>query len=420
MKILAKQPLILLSSVSAILLFLSVEGCKKDAPSLFDPSSLPMPVVDSLSPAGSALAGIDTILIYGKNFSPNPANDGVFFNSTPVNNSSIFSASATRLAIKAPAVSGNNLSVRVYVIGAVDFSPTVTYSLKPAISAFGTFAAGEGAYGISAGTDTNLYASVSNVNLAVKDEGIFKITPSGVLLRPAYVLPTTSPVNTFWAAVKYGPSGIVYAVKGNRAAYKLTPGQANPGASAWAVLPSGSLNDLDFDPSHNLWMGGNGIQTGTDTTDVVSSDLSGNVTTFHFSGTVRAVRYYNGDLYFAASTQSAIQVLRAPIVGGSLGTPEVYFDASSAYTSAIPVIWGITFSADGDMYVGLDAPDYLIVVHPGGSVDKPYALYVSSGILTSPCKSFAWIGTSLYATTAAGNLLKIATGKQSAPYYGLQ
>jgi len=412
--------------IAAIVTFLIVpiEGCKKDAPSLFDPSSLPMPVVDSLSPAGGALAGIDTITIYGENFSPNPANDGVFFNSTLVNNTGIFSASATKLAVKAPAISGSSISVRVYVIGAVDFSPTYIYALNPAISAFGTLASGEGGYGTCAGPDTNLYVSLSNSTLAVKDEGIFKITSAGAVVTPPYVSPTTLPINTSWLAVKFfGTSvgaGTIYAVKGTRAAYKLAPGTPNPGGTAWAAFPSGSLNDLDFDPDHNLWMGGNGIKTGTDTTDIAMATLAGVTQTFHFTGSVRAVRYYNGDLYFAASTGSASQIWRASVTGGTFGTPEVYFDASSAYSGAIPIIWGIAFSADGDMYVGLDAPDYLIIVHHGGGVDKPYQLYVSSGVLTAPCKSFAWIGTTLYSTTSSGTLLKIATGKQSAPYYGIQ
>lgn len=416
MKILAKFSATLLSAAIVAFLIIPVQGCKKDAPSLFDPTSLPGPVVDSLSPPGIALAGIDTITIYGKNFSPNPANDGVFFNSTLVNNTGIYSASTTKLTVQAPAISGDTIYVRVFVIGAVDFSPTFRYALKPAIASFSTFASGEGAYGLCVGADGNLYASISNANLATKDEGIFMISSGGTRASTPYVLST--PGNVSWPSLKFGPGGYVYAVKGSRGAYKIA--QGGTGSSVWLAIPSGSLNDLDFDPSYNVWFGGGNIKTGSDTTDIVTAQPSGTTTTFHFPGTVRGVRYFNGELYFAASVGSASQVWRASVAADVLGTPELYFDVASAYTGVSPVIYGLTFSADGDMYLGVDAPDYLIIVHPGGAVSKPYQLYVSSGVLASPCKSFAWAGSTLYVSTVSGTLLAIATGKQGAPYYGIQ
>ena len=420
MKIFSKASLIFLTVAIVAGLNFFLDGCKYDAPSLFDPGTAPQPIVDSLSPAGGALAGIDTIRVYGKNFSANPADDGVYFNATLVNNTGIIQASTTMLTLKAPAISGDTIFVRVFVIGAVDFSPTVRYSMKAAIDSLTVFASGEGGYGLSLGSDGNLYASLSNANLSVKDEGIFRINADGTIQTPAYILPTTSPVNQQWPAFKFGPSNAAYAVKGSRAVYKLVPGQSNPGGTPWAVFPSGAINDLDFDPGHNLWMGGSGLKTGADTTNIVMATLTPTTQTYHFPGTVRSVRYFDGYLYFAATVEGVSQVWRASVSGTTLGTPEVYFDASTAYSGAVPTIYAIAFSAGGDMYVGLDGPDYLIIVHANGVIDKPYSLYVSSGVLYSACKAFAWVGTTLYATTATGTLLRIATGQQSAPYYGVQ
>ena len=421
MKILSKIYPGVLAAVVAAYLIIPIAGCKVDAPGLFDPGTLPQPVVDSLSPAVSALAGIDTVTVYGKNFSANKVEDGVYFNSTLVNGTSFYSATTTMLKLKAPALSGDTIAIRVFVIGAVAFSPTVVYQLKPAIGKFSSFSATERAYGVTTGADGNLYASITNSTLAVKDEGIFKINSDGTRAVPAYILPTTSPVNILWSSMKFGPSGFVYGIKGARQAYKLAPGVANPGANpSWAAIAQGSMNDMDFDPDHNLWICGNAIKIGTDTMNILRAVPAGTITGFHFTGTIRGARFYNGSLYVTATVGAANQVWRAPWAADTVQTPQLFFDMSTAYAGTIPVIYAITFSADGDMYLGCDGPDYLIVVHPSGSVERPYGLYVASGVLTSPCKAFAWAGMTLYATTASGGLLKIATGKPGAPYYGIQ
>ncbi len=391
---------------------------KVSAPSLYDPNwkSLPQPVVDSLSPSGSALAGVDTVVIYGKNFSADRDSDGVYFNSTLINGSSIISASQTRLLVKAPAISGDTIQIRVYVIGAINFSSTVIYKLQAAISPFSKLATGEGAYGITTGADSYLYASLSNSTLSgTKDEGIFKIGSDGT--KNQYALSLTGNVN--WLSLKFGPGGYLYATKSVRAIYRFAPG-GGTAPQVWASVTGATFTDMDFDQDHNLWVGGNNQYIyRVASTDLLLASVT-NVARYPFSGNVRALRYYNGYLYFAANVgTSASKVYRAPIVSDTLGTPEVYFDLSNDPTGGSN-IYAITFSADGNMYAGTDSSDYLIVVHPGGSVEKPYSLYIASKVLNSPCKSFAWIGTDLYATTSSGGLLKILARKQGAPYYGIQ
>ena len=404
-----------LTAIATLLvLSLQMNGCKpQENPSLYDPNwkSLPQPVVDSLSPAGSALAGIDTITIYGKNFSANKDSDGVYFNLTLISGPSIINASSNRLLVKAPTISGDTIQVRVFVIGAVGFSNTFNYGLVPAISAFSKLASGEAAYAICAGADSNLYVSLSNPNLSgTKDEGIFSVTSDGT--RSAqYAFPSLAG-NVYWAALAFGPNGYLYAAKGVRAVYRFAPGGTS-NAQVWASATSASFSDMDFDPNHTLWVGGNNQNIYR-----IMPDAS--VKGFPFSGNVRSIRYYNGYLYFAANVGTApSQVFRAPIVNDSLGTPQPYFDLSSDATGGTN-IYAITFSSDGIMYAGTDSSDYLIVVHPGGFFERPYSPYVAKGVLNSPCKSFAWIGTNLYATTSAGQLLKIVARKQSAPYYGIQ
>lgn len=407
---------------------LNFSGCTKvDSPSLYNPSlgNAPAPVVDSLTPAGSALAGIDTITIYGKNFSTVIDSIQVSF----INYSTkalayyargflpIISASPTRLVMIAPAISGDTIQVRVSTLYSEYSSSTYNYRLIPAIAPFSTLASGESFYGIAVGSDDSLYASISNLNLSgTKDEGIFEIGPSsGIRAASPYANPTSG--NIGWPDFKFGPSGYIYAAKGQRAVYRLQQGGSG---AVWANVTGASFSTLDFDPNHNLWVGGNDKYIYKFSSVDLGLATVTTVTKFPFVGNVRSMRYYNGYLYFAANVGgSQSKVYRAPIVNDTLGTPEVYFDLSPDPTGGSN-IYAITFSADGDMYAGTDSSDYLIVVHPGGTVDRRFSLYVTSKVLTSPCKSFAWIGTNLFATTAAGDLLKIVARKQGAPSYGIQ
>ena len=390
----------------------SMDGCKNQVTSsLYNPSQeyLPNPVIDSLSPTGSALAGVDTVTLYGKNFSGNKDSDLVYFiepgtgTGNQVSNPSIINATSSKLTVKAPALSGDSIQVRVAVIGALLYG-TKVYQLIPAISQFGNLGTTQAAYGVCAGADTSLYAAISSNNV---DRGVFKVTSAGT---NSYAPATSGLIG--WNAIKFGPGGYLYAVRGNRAVYRFAPG-GGTAAQVWASATSGSLYDMDFDADLNLWVGGNA-------SSIYRIKQDASVKGFTFSGTVRSLRYYNGYLYFAANVGTAQgKVYRAPIVSDSLGTPEVYFDLGNDPTGGNN-IYAITFSADGNMYAGVDSSDYLIVVHPGGFIERPYTLYASSGGLSSPCRSFAWIGINLYASTLSGQLLQIVARKQGTPYYGIQ
>ncbi len=406
---------------------LSLSGCSKvDSPSLYN-SNLgngPAPVVDSLSPAGGALAGLDTITIYGKNFLASRDSNGVYF---LINNKlaayydskpgdiPILSSTPTKLVMVAPAISGDTVQVMVWTMSSTDFSKAYNYSLVAAVSPFSKLATGEKVYGLAVGADDSLYASISNLNLSgTKDEGIFEIGPiSGTRSATPYALPTSG--NLGWPDFKFGPNGYIYAAKGVRAVYRLEQGKSG---SVWAAVTGASFSCLDFDQNHNLWVGGNNQYIyKISSTDLLVASVT-TISKYPFAGNVRAIRYFDGSLYFAANVGSAqSMVFKAPIINDSLGTPQPYFDLSSDPTGGTN-IYAITFSSDGDMYAGVDSSDYLIVVHPGGVYERPYSLYVASKALSSPCKSFTWIGTNLYASTAAGELLKIVARKQGAPYYG--
>ena len=301
---------------------MSFNGCKNNVTaSLYNPNQqfLPNPVIDSLSPSGSALAGVDTVTIHGKYFAADKDSDLVYFiksvvsSSNDVINPPIISATSTSLSFIAPALPGDSLQVRVAVEGALLYG-TKMYNLISAVSQFGGLASSQAAYGLAAGSDSALYGAISSSNV---DRGIFKVTSTGT---STYAPATSGLIG--WNGIKFGPGGYLYGVRGNRAIYRFAPGGGGA-AQVWVSAPSGSFSDLDFDPNQNLWVGGGGG-------NIYRITPSASVKGFAFSGTVRSVRYYNGYLYFAANVGTApAQVFRAPIVNDSLGAAELYFDLSN-------------------------------------------------------------------------------------------
>ncbi|MDE3059006.1 MAG: IPT/TIG domain-containing protein [Bacteroidota bacterium] len=406
-----KSNLIFFKRLTTFIIFtgivLYIYGCQSEPTSSLykgNQQYLPAPVVDSISPSGSALAGIDTVIIYGKNFSslPDANHETVFFNGTSV---PIIGGTPTTIRIIAPAIQGT-ITVQVSVTGALPYS-TVVYKLIAAISAFGNLDTTYAVYALGSASDSSLYAAMTEKNI---DRGVLKVTSDGISSYAS----ATSVVMT---GIKFGLGGYLYAVRGNRVVYRYAPGGGS--SQNWAVTPSGSFFDLDFDPSGNLWVGGSGTKTGSDTTNIIRVKQDATTKAFHFTGTINSVRYYDGYLYFVSKTgPTPSKVYRAPIINDTLGTPEVYFDISSDPADGSN-IYAITFSSDGNMYAGVDS-SYLMIVHPGGFIEKPYSLFIVSGVLNSPCRSFAWIGDDLYASTASGKLLKIVVRKPGAPYYGLQ
>ena len=377
-------------------------GCKEDkGTSVFDlvTPGKPQPVIDSLSPAGTALAGAQAITVYGKNFSSVIGENFIYFNGKAAR---ILSATTTKLVVNSAVDSGLQ-AVKLTVAGAEKYSDPVPYRLFFAVEPFSTVTPPSTGVGpITPDSSSNLYFEL----LATGNEnGIYILSPSGV--QSQYTTKTTQA--TKWLSLKMGPGGALYAAKGSRAVYKYPKSGAD--AAFWGV-GSPPFSDIDFDQNKNLWAGGNDVSI-----YCFRPDSSSNV--IPFDGAVHALRVYNGYLYFSATKDSAEKVFRAQITGDALGPIAEYFNITTAVGTPYAGR-SITFSSDGYMYVGTEAPLGIIVVAPDGSSSTPYADYASNfGTIVS---SIAWgPGEVLYASTYEGGLFKIHTKKTAgAPYYGVK
>ncbi len=381
--------------VALLALTLQMNGCKpQEIPSLYDPNwkSLPQPIVDSLSPSVS-LGGVGTLTIYGKNFSTKVDSEGVFFNSTLA---TIVSGTSTRMVVKTPNVTGDSVQVRVYVIGAVDFSSTVLYKMLPAISPFGNLL-GNFPGPLTTDSAGNVYVNVKTK--AGVGQGTYKFTPDGISTK----FETSTNI---WSAIKLGPGGYLYMVRNLAAIFRVGPGG---GAAALWLKTTGKVTDIDFDQNGVLWAGGNGDS-------IYSITQASVVKSFPFVANVHAVKVYGSDLYVAAGIDSSEAIWKFPILAsGDLGTAQKYFDFSAVYgyNSYSPL--AMAFSQSGDLYIGTDAPDAIVIVHPDGSHEALYP-----GVFEPTVQSLSWgSGINLYISTTSG-LYQVVAPAAGAPNYGAQ
>jgi hypothetical protein len=390
--------ILLLAGLAGTMLML-FGSCNEAPPtSLYDlPRDVrPQPVITSLDPPASALAGVTTITINGSNFSSVASENLVYFDAAQA---TVLTASATKLTVRAPTLLGDTLKLRVMVYKADLFSEVRKYKLISAVASFGSLGKVDEPYAVAADASGNVYVSIISGGTGV---GVKKITPAGVLTDYA---PATAGV-TRWAAMKVGPAGEIYTTRILKVIYKIPAGGG--AAAIWLTSGLGTIYDLDFDAQGNCWAGGNNAFVYR-----IKQDKS--VKAFDFTCNVRAVRVFSGYLYVGGKSDTTEGVWRAQIINAdSLGKFESVFDFSSKYSGYL--VNALTFAADGDMYIGTDAPAAIVVVHANKTSESLYP-----GLFTPPMWAFTW-GTAddLYVTRTGTNMgiLKVTMLKNGAPYYG--
>jgi hypothetical protein len=414
--IMKKQLAYMLSAISIVGLF---AGCENDTtPSLFDPEAVsrPDPVISSVTPPDTfAVAGVVTIA--GSNFSAVKEENLVFFDDEL---GAVLEASPGRLKVQTPNLVKDGVALKIAAYKASKFSNIINYNLGAAVAPPYNFTPVEVPWSIACDAQ-NVYASmvVSAVGI-----GVQKFAADGA--RTDYS-PKPSGTPTRYNGMKFGPNGFLYGVTFERRILQIPAGGGNP--VNWVVLPNTSvrLNDLDFDRQHNLWTAGS--------LDLHRIRLDNkNVKSFPFAGTVRSVRVFNDAVYLAGRRDDAEKIWRVPILSADeVGPEEEYFDFSAKYTGTV---LAITFAADGDLYIGTDAPESIVLVHPDKSSEAlydglfptPALAFVRVSLFPTPALSFAWdTGNFLYVTQQANpnanpkipqTILKVNMQKKGAPYYG--
>ena len=389
-----------------------ISGCEKSAtPSLYvddEPADRPNPVVTGVEPADAGLAGIGTVTIHGNNFSTVMDENLVFFGK---DRATVVSANANQIVVSTPNIIADSLELKVAVVGAFGFSNIMRYSLQNAILPYGIYGPGsEQLFGITIDKDENLYVSITPRRIdrvSVDTTEVSFATSTGVIKADN---------------MRIGPNGNLYFVRKTNRLYRLQSGSTTS-ETYLSNMPDNNY-DLDFDATGFMYIAGEGD-------NITSVDSDGNFQTVaDYPGIfIKALRVYNGYVYVAGTTPDTLEkVWRNPInVPGNLGPSEEVFNLTSALGANIE-IFTMTFDETGNMYLGMNTDDPILIVHPDGSFEPLYpGLWIpngSSGV--SEVFDIEW-GNDIFMyvnrrheqeSGIVHQLLKVNMLKMGAPYYG--
>lgn len=346
----------LLIIIAALGLSMLYSCSEETAPSLYDPGKYQFredPVITSIDPPGSALAGVTVLTITGNNFSDVPGETNVYFNGVK---GQILNVTTTQIQVKPPVVVADTVLVKVKVAGALNLSNTLVYKLTAAVVEVYKFDPNNGETPWAVTFDNN-----NNMVVSVEGKGVWKF--EGEINPNKSYIPKGA--ETKWNTLRQFSGGEIYASKSLRGIWKLNPGVTPPNAP-WVATPSGTvLIDFDFDQNTNLWaVGSNNFIFR------IKQDLT--VAQFPFQAQLRAVRVFNGNLYVAGLKSGVEGIWKIPInANGDLGTEELYFSMTSNFPGV--KVNAMTFSADGDLFLGTDrASNPVIIVKPDKTTQTLY------------------------------------------------
>lgn len=367
----------------------------------------PTPVITSVEPdSGKVFAGVDTIRIKGGNFSL--VENHVFFEGLEA---TIFSTSEAELVVEAPIMIGDSLTIKVSIQGAYLFGEYYPYKLQAASLDYYSFGESEIAYGMAMDNDENLYVSID------PGQKIVKVTPDGETSEYG----TTS--FPYSAKMKMGPEGYLYCIRveKNKKLFRIPPGGGS--SESFESFPE-KVYDFDFDSDGNLYAGG---EDSTLFRLTPGGDIKA-VAVYPDQVEIRFVRVFDGYVYitgqYTGDDSTVVQegIWRNLIINAdTLDTTEFVFDWGEFADPDRPQITGITFSLDGDIYIGADKDEAIYVLQPPYD-ELPQPLYPN--ILEPPSNRLCWGNDDfLYVNrwdekALVSRVIRIDTRKDGAPYYG--
>ncbi|MGH7596749.1 MAG: IPT/TIG domain-containing protein [bacterium] len=391
-------------------LLILVSACSYDeAPLVFDPNaqSNAAPMISRVEPQSAAFAGFTEIRIVGDNFSTRTADNVVYFGNEKAQ---IISVAKTEIKVIPPNLIAENLAIKVVVAGAVTIAEFKPYNLKSISVEYGNFTDLDLVYALAVDANENVYADLRGVGVV---SIVLKITPQGDK--------TEFGRTNFPQAIEMhvGPGGELYLHRSLGNLFKIGAGGGD--SQPFSTLPSRTFA-FDFDANGNIFAAGN--RSGAFM--VNASGAPANTGRFP-AYDVRALRVFNGYVYVAAlylGTDPVIPksgIWRSQILSaaGNLGNEELVFDWANSGEFAGARFFALTFSQDGEIYVGTNHTDPILRIRTDGSSEAVY-----KGLLKPDAAHLVWgNGDFLYmnrGSTVASNrrVLRIDMGKKGAPYHG--
>ena len=404
---LVRSPLLVLLLSAGLALW----GCAVDEPvEVWNPAAPagPDPVITSISPTSKAFSGITDIRISGQNFSTTDSLNFVFFDKIQVK---VKQATSTSLLVAAPQYTSNTITIKVAVPGAIKVATFSPYTLEEAATEYGGFLSVDEVYSVAVDRSENLFAELKGASTGV----IYKVTPTGVKTEySTLTIPKAS-------EIRVGPGGYLYCQQSNNFnLFRVPSGGGNP---ELFVRLDVRARTFDFDSLGTIYSAGAYYGLAATSSSSGTTREVGNFTPYD----IRSIRVYNGYVYFLAVRDGVVAglpprgVYRARITSatGELGPVESVFDITKVTAYATSELLALAISSDGELYIGTDHTNPILVVAPSGSSAPLYP-----GVLVPPAGQIVW-GTSqqIYVNRSSGDpmvrrVIRVAVGKNGAPDYG--
>ena len=379
------------------------------------------PVITAIEPADGADVGVRVITIHGENFISQK--DSIPFVYIGAKKSLLKSISDTRIEIYRPTVYGDSLTIRLKRNDGWELGTVENYRIDRAVEPYQEINENGLArfYAIAMDADTNMYISSSDL--------IYILHPPS----PAFAAETLYAETEFRALtdMKMGPGGYLYILSGDTNIYRIEPVTFTTDTFA---LFHYDLSKFDFDANHNLYVGSDSGLTVVFPDGQIKAEKQGYETGFTF----QSIRVYSGFVYLAAryngseASYPSAGIWRSEIINssGDLGDEELYFSYSGSGDFADGTIAGITFTNNGDMYVGVNGhPTHPIwIIHPDLSYEP---LYQDTGFFNFGSDrqvNQIIIGNDNYlyllraapnATSDHNRIIRFGLPVEGAPYYGI-
>lgn len=413
-------------------------ACEYDGPEAVwqpDEQGTAKPVISSIEPADSAVAGDFTITLVGENFSDVLSENivtvsvvknfyavangtgGTIYDVTQAN---IKEASPTSLLISRPAIIGDSLLIKCAVRNAYQIETYPSpYKLTAVSKEYTRLATGESINAMAMDNQGNMYIYLANkiIDIVSTDGERTQYSDAGI------------------AAVvdmKMGPGGNLYVTRNrNSGLYNIAP----DGTSEKIDDFPDKISYFDFDENGNI------IAAGRESNLIIRNPdglykTVGDYEEFE----VTCLRYFNGYVYVFANYRGdltdvpVVAIWRSKIISASGDIPldaeakELVLDWSQAgddfSDSQIKDMAFSSIESGGDLFITTDngtvdgdtSIDPILMIHQDGSMEPLY----KGGMLDPGSDKVIWDSAQAmyYYNSVNGNVMKLGMKRDGAPYYG--
>lgn len=362
-----------------------------------EPSSTP-PVINTVTPEGGYLAGVDAITISGSGFSTVASENRVYFSNAEENGVAglVLSATASQLEVRPPKITGE-VTLKVYRQGAENFSNELTYSLaSPLLNAYEGFnPKADDPLSLGLDNNGNLFIALTSGGNA---RGIIKVDTEGTVSD--YVLAN----NRFrFDAIDFTPDNRLYICVGIRAVFQGTEGNRE---GAHFIMPAPfTFMNFDMDENGYMWLVGDNthlVRHVPQESRVSISNINSlpdNTKIYPLEANLTGVFYFSSSLYLLGSDEAGWKVWKADLDANSdVSGVSVFVDLNEKLGDMADGdrFTDIVMAEDGMVYVSTNRAEGILAIAADGSSVAP--LY--EGVLYPVVTSMDWgDGVHLYIST---------------------